>query len=67
MTAVPHGRLILRALALPAVAPFRAEYLKELAYACEQLGGSSRRSMRCRKALEAGCDGELDDYPSAGR
>ena len=33
-----HACLILPALALPAAAPFRVEYLEELAYAYEQLG-----------------------------
>jgi tetratricopeptide (TPR) repeat protein len=62
---VARARLIPQVLALPAAEPFRAEYLDELAYAYEQLGRYDEAVEAMRKALDAGWDGELDDYPSA--
>jgi hypothetical protein len=45
-------RLIPRALALPAAAPFRAVYLEQLAYAYEQLGCFDEAVDAMRNALE---------------
>jgi tetratricopeptide (TPR) repeat protein len=58
-------RLIPRALELPDAQPHRAAYLDELAYAYQQLGRFDDAVDAMRQAVAAGCDGELDDHPTA--